>query len=461
MAVSPLDTKSRVHILAAMLCAVAIIFLLRGMTTSPMRRPPPIQTSLLHKCKLPRPEVDTAVESSGSQLSLAGPPLNSRVQGMHDIVPFYIYTGPVFMPDYCYSDDENEVPAAGYPCITRTFIAQALKHPWRVMDPEQAKIFVVPYDVGASILNRCNTGHFQNLMKVLTALQESPWYKRKGGIDHLWTIPDYRLPMSLDGHTGLFPNKDDNDVIKSMTIGRYLQYYNTFEDRNNIGYQHRGSAWPYELEHWRCTVKTPVMTPKSLWLPDLPIANDDGSPDHTMFEYWQQRQIFFFFRGRGHCNTGTSTQARAQAIELGRKDLPWPGKVIMTDAHAETPAKYHEEILDSKYCLVFGCDDPQTSRFVDSLAAGCIPVIINDDWRLAISLSPRRINYDAFTVTIPERLWLADAPAALHLVYHHPPAVHRQRFEALLEARKDILWRHPASNVATRLLQDANDCMAE
>lgn len=42
--------------------------------------------------------------------------------------------------------------------------------------------------------------------QVLAALQESPWYKKNGGIDHLWTIPDYRLPMSLDGYRVLSTN---------------------------------------------------------------------------------------------------------------------------------------------------------------------------------------------------------------------------------------------------------------
>ncbi|CAM9273692.1 unnamed protein product, partial [Phaeothamnion confervicola] len=29
----------------------------------------------------------------------------------------------------------------------------------------------------------------------------------------------------------------------------------------------------------------------------------------------------------------------------------------------------------------FACDDPQTSRFYDALAAGCMPIVINDHFR--------------------------------------------------------------------------------
>eukprot|EP00041_Stephanoeca_diplocostata_P004910 m.53268 g.53268 ORF g.53268 m.53268 type:complete len:325 (+) comp15441_c0_seq2:655-1629(+) len=279
-----------------------------------------------------------------------------NVHGLEIEVPFFIYPGPTFNPDYCYNDDEVEVPQAGYPCITRTFIEQAEKHPWRVLDPEQAKIFVVPFDVAASHLDRCGGGkHGERIANVLKALQGSKFYQRHGGKDHVWTIPDYRLPMMLDGRWGgMFPSINDNQVIKNMSIGRYLQYYHSFKDRTHIGYEPHSSEWPYELENWRCTVKVPVMSPRSLWLADRPAVQEDGTPDHTLFHNWQKRNIFLFFRGRGHCNNGDATANRMKAVEVGenKAGLVWPGKIIMTDGHADTQQAYYDEMLDAKYCLV-------------------------------------------------------------------------------------------------------------
>ena len=152
-------------------------------------------------------------------------------------------------------------------------------------------------------------------------------------------------------------------------------------------------------------------------------------------------------------------RARAKAVELGTKNLNWQNKKsILSNLHAESKDEYLDEIKDSQYCLVFTCDDPQTSRYFDAVAAGCIPVVINDAWRVSVAPFSSQINYDRFTVTIPESAWIGDPAAAIHLIYHHPHAALKRRYEALLQARPEIMWRHPQSNVATRALREINEC---
>ncbi|CAM9812519.1 unnamed protein product, partial [Phaeothamnion confervicola] len=53
----------------------------------------------------------------------------------------------------------------------------------------------------------------------------------------------------------------------------------------------------------------------------------------------------------------------------------------VSNDHAASPEAYREEVFGSKFCFVFACDDPQTSRFYDAVAAGCIPIIVNDHFR--------------------------------------------------------------------------------
>jgi hypothetical protein len=151
-------------------------------------------------------------------------------------------------------------------------------------------------------------------------------------------------------------------------------------------------------------------------------------------------------------------KAREKAVELGARKLPWPGDTIMTNEHAATVEAYRAEITDAKYCLVFACDDPQTSRFFESVAAGCIPVLVNDAWQVAVAPFGSRINYAAFTITVPESVWLGDPASAAHLIYNRPIGEQRRMHAALMRARAELLWRHNESNVATNVLHAARDC---
>lgn len=237
-----------------------------------------------------------------------------------------------------------------------------------------------------------------------------------------------------------------------MSVGRYCSYHLTFNDEQRVGFKAQQRDWLREEERWGCTVVMPVVNPRRLWSPDT----------HT-FEDWSKRTTFLYFRGNnglgGGCYMKNGEKARAKALELGKRNLDYGKQTILSNSHAEGgKTAYQDEIMDAQYCLVFACDDPQTSRFFDAVAAGCIPVVINDAWRVSVAPFASQINYDRFTITIPEFVWMGDPAAAVHLIMHHPAAVHRRRYEALMQARPEIMWRHPQSNVATRVLRDINEC---
>ena len=119
---------------------------------------------------------------------------------------------------------------------------------------------------------------------------------------------------------------------------------------------------------------------------------------------------------------------------------------IIERDYATSPQAYAKELAASKYCLVLRCDDPQTSRFYDSIAAGCIPIVISDGFHLVVvrwkptpsiarepivtqkcqhSVSALTlahfaaqapfssvVNYASFSVTIPESMWMKDVGSA-------------------------------------------------
>lgn len=390
-----------------------------------------------------------------------------------EIVPFYIYDDDVHNPDLCYKEGgytSMDLPRKGYWCTGTEWTLQARSHPWRVMDPSKARIFVIPLDVCESLATQASgkckgKTHVDRVNDIFEAVRNSPWYKRSGGRDHFWSITHNTLPPAMLGKKkwaknnfkhAFFPNPPQNELIKNMSIGRYCSYHLTHNDLERVGFKPQQRDWLREEEKWGCTVVMPIVTPRPLWSPDT----------HT-FEDWEKRKHFIFFRGNnglgGGCYMKNGEKARAKAAEFGKKNYSWYGKnAIMTNKHAAGGKEaYFTEIRNSQYCLVFTCDDPQTSRYFDAVAAGCIPVVINDAWRVSVAPFQSQINYDRFTVTVPESVWMGDPAAAIHLLHHHPRGALRRRYEAMLKARPEIMWRHPQSNVATRALREINECFED
>jgi hypothetical protein len=136
---------------------------------------------------------------AGAEIVL-NPPLANEIS-----VPFYVYDDPVHNPNLCYDNggyESIELPRKGYWCTGTEWAIQAKKHPWRVMDPAKARIFVIPLDVCESFATRgkCdNKFHVDRVNEIFFAVEQSPWYKRNGGRDHFWSITHNVLPPAMLG----------------------------------------------------------------------------------------------------------------------------------------------------------------------------------------------------------------------------------------------------------------------
>ena len=146
--------------------------------------------------------------------------------------------------------------------------------------------------------------------------------------------------------------------------------------------------------------------------------------------------------------------------DFTRHSLSGLGKhgIFVSHKHAQTTEQYKDELQNSKFCLILRGDDPHTSRFYDALAAGCIPVIISDGFHLVVAPFAKQINYESFTITIPESMWHmgpnADIWGSLHFVFNMPSNDRVRLLRALVRHRKSLLWVHPLSDTATKVLNE-------
>ncbi|CAM9801409.1 unnamed protein product [Choristocarpus tenellus] len=90
-----------------------------------------------------------------------------------------------------------------------------------------------------------------------------------------------------------------------------------------------------------------------------------------------------------------------------------------------------------------------------------MPVIIDSGFRLAVASFNRLINYDQIMITVPTQMWNEDPVGAVHDIYTLPESKLRPLYERMIEARKDLLWEHPESRVATHgLTEIKEDCLS-
>jgi Exostosin family len=172
-------------------------------------------------------------------------------------VPFYIYDNPEFQwhtnaTTVRKRDDTNAT--LPYPEWFRTnflpqgdgnpkhsddywFLQSALRHPMRVHDPEQAKLFIVPTMLNSLMHNLerfCYMGKcWEELVKVADdTLGQSPYFQRRQGKDHLLVAshsnPKKRLPKGYDSK-----KKSWTKYYPHLTSCNILGYYDLPSSRFN------------------------------------------------------------------------------------------------------------------------------------------------------------------------------------------------------------------------------------
>lgn len=362
----------------------------------------------------------------------------------------YIHATPELNSDFylvnCSRPDPRALSEQYTENLTSMFADQVRAAGLETHDPEEADWFLVPFDLDLSRAVECNPPyetHQQRVASVLRILRSTEHFRRKGGADHFW------FGMWWEVFDNNYFPPDLVNITENMTFGRHLDTL----ARNNtpiMGVNNQ-SQFTYDMGAWyvfpwRCTVTVPIFTSPDLLFPQ------------ESFEQWMQRPISFFFRGTGSRKCGFGADVlRNRSRELNGT-IP---QVLIEEDHADTFDQYKKEISSSRFCLVMRCDDPQTSRWLDSLAAGCIPVIVSRGFGLMVSPFKTRINYQSFSINIDEGLWERSPAGSMQFAYNLPQGRLRRLHSQLFAVRSSLLWSHPESKVGVEVLREASEQCSE
>jgi len=107
------------------------------------------------------------------------------------------------------------------------------------------------------------------------------------------------------------------------------------------------------------------------------------------------RDITFFFQGslhHAHENSGHGLKLRQELAAVFENQ---PGSLIVDTAKHYTGNSYERGMQRASFCLVLEGDTPTSARLFDSIAAGCVPLILSDEITLPFA---SQLNWTEFSV---------------------------------------------------------------
>lgn len=321
-----------------------------------------------HKSHAPLPKTHsrTLIESSNDTFLQENQGPKSQ-----EMVKIFVYDLP---PKY------NVEWLSNQRCSNHLFAAEVAIHrallnsDYRTFDPFQADFFFVPVYVSCnfSTVNGFPAiGHARSLISSAVSLISSdfPFWNRSNGSDHVF--------VASHDFASCFHTMED--VAIADGVPSFL--------KNSIILQTFGVKYKHPCQEVEHIVVPPYIPPDSVrtTLEKLPVTG--------------RRDIFAFFRGKMEVNP-KNVSGRFYSKKV--RTLIWRkfngDRRFYLQRHRF--AGYQSEIVRSVFCLCPLGWAPWSPRLVESVALGCVPVIIADGIRLPF---PSAVNWPEISITVAEK----------------------------------------------------------
>lgn len=243
------------------------------------------------------------------------------------------------------------------------FYRRLLEHPLRVTNPEDASYFFIPYDIGMDATTSREDGRLMRtncprLTEVLPLLEASPYFVKKGGLDH-FVLTSINQPMDY------FLTRTCSELYETcfnctkLCIDTYpAKMFN--ELKRNAIRTHKWYSVPFPSNfHFGADVTR---------LPWDDAADSSRTP--------RIREHLVSFMGSARITATRCKHLRLAIMKECRRRpdrecllVPLPSHSSLTQA--DTVGAYSR----SRLCLMPGGDFPTRKGVLDALFLGCVPVL--------------------------------------------------------------------------------------
>jgi len=263
---------------------------------------------------------------------------------------------------------------------TEVVMHHYLQHNCRTEDPEEANWFYVPMYTTCRYVHLNNTmPEVEDLMSMdavsdahiwnplVETLRSSKYYQRRQGQDHIFLFADGQGPRVWHSY----------DIFRSESIF--------------LSPESKCPTWGEPVRRY-LDVKPCLSSWKDIIIP--------GHTDFARIQYMQkhnkasqERQLLATFHGRtpGAHEAYADCAVRAALLRLGQR-----GPHVDVGGFVED---YPERKGDAHFCFVPAGTSPWTNHLYESFYAGCIPVILSDEYEVAFA---EELDWPSFSIKWPE-----------------------------------------------------------
>lgn len=321
-------------------------------------------------------------------------------------------------------------------------ILQALqRHPLRTFDPEEADIFVVPTPITELLSYGCQWENCTWYDDAFTALSKQPYFQTLQGHKHVIVVLSW--PSFNKRFSAFVPALSRNYArLENVTIAHNYDPFGCYSlrERTEASSVQNDFQKVYQRE-------LPVTNAFSLGL-----GFNDPFPVHLpTFEKFETSDFFLFYRSRVKSFAYGSTVYRNAPLSASVIE-EIPPSSIGNDVPLD---EWIHGFTSSKFCLVIRGDTPHSHSFLYAVRAGCIPVVVSDDYPGYATPFKSSMAIEDFGIFIAEQDFLTDPTKQLLTLQYLPEDFIRRKLDNLYVAQTMVVPNHPRSVFVQAFLKEA------
>mmetsp|Transcript_41268 Transcript_41268/g.103690 ORF Transcript_41268/g.103690 Transcript_41268/m.103690 type:complete len:530 (+) Transcript_41268:139-1728(+) len=354
------------------------------------------------------------------------------------------------------------------------FYHQLKSHPWRVADPDDATLVVVPLFLGLLARGVCPGYHSEG--KKLKALHEigniikhSPRYKQTGGADFMMLTTDWMGSKMFNqadnfrrvtrhfiyaykqtGDNGHMPNSHDKGemcIVPVPTTITYLMRHCHGSTQKGVHCPDRqleGSFQEYLAKRdinlfFMGKTRQRRYAPRRMFIKEAaPLSSPDGKPNYLIafqpLEKWPPGP---------ECTGAPET---------------WNGCVV-DDRTGANYNLYEATLQRSRLAVMIAGLDPSSTRFFDHIYEGAPQLMLSDHYFQTVFPFRCKVSQAQMVYTLSQKKFMShprrEVARALRAIYGKNATLLEELWTTQMASRKELLWQIPGSRVAENVLQDA------
>ena len=387
------------------------------------------------------------------------------------------------------------------------FEQQLAEHPWRTMEPDEADLFVLPTVLDLAAAGFCNSppvdlplgtqfnGRMNQVLAaklMAQAVQESRYYRRKAGADHLLFFVHLEVRGALFYKTQTADQEYVQDKFRNFIIAEALSR------KYHLYGQGPGSVRPLGLPpSSSCLLTVPFFAPSATKTCSSQGGASDGgkrmvcegaATENSIEEYLEHRNISYSFVGTPR-NAAYPNMRDVVIRDFGpvrppnilvyttkprrKSNIPLPPCTYSSDGIPQPSpceargrvegAGMGEFLKRSRFSIHVKGADSGSSRVFDSIFSGSLQISIADLYMEDSAAFKCRVPWDRMLFHIRESdLRGLGAETTFRAALEALEADDYKRMREMLELQQaavpELLWHVPGSRAGQNVIEDALRC---